>query len=145
LTHTIRSFKPNLTVDIATLTGAVLFGLGHAGAAFLTPSDQTADYLTRVSKTYGEPIWRLPLWPELESEVVSELADLKNLPKANVKAGSIMGAWFLHEFAKESKGQWAHLDIAGTAWSCSALGYCKSGGSAFGLRTLVGICERFEA
>ncbi|MFW7377383.1 MAG: leucyl aminopeptidase family protein [Oligoflexus sp.] len=145
LTHTIRNFKPHLTLDVATLTGAVIFGLGHAGAAIMTAKDETADYLSQVGKSYGEPLWRLPLWPELEAEVASELSDLKNIAKPNVKAGTIMGGWFLHEFAKESDGQWAHIDIAGTAWNCCATGYHKTGGSAYGVRLLVGACERFEA
>lgn len=144
LTHTIRNFNPQLTLDVATLTGAVIFGLGHAGAAVLTNRDETSDYLNQIGKNYGEPLWRLPLWPELEAELASELADLKNIAKPNVKAGTIMGGWFLHEFAKESSGQWAHIDIAGTAWNCSATGYHKTGGSAYGVRLLVGACERFE-
>jgi leucyl aminopeptidase len=145
LTHVIRTFKPDLTMDIATLTGAVILGLGHAGCAIVTPDDKTSDYLGSVGRQYGEPGWRLPLWPELEGELTSELADIKNIPQPNVKAGTIMGAWFLHEFAKESAGQWAHLDIAGTAWNCTATGYQKVGGSAYGVRTLVGACEKFES
>ncbi|SMF13753.1 leucyl aminopeptidase family protein [Pseudobacteriovorax antillogorgiicola] len=145
LTHVIDSHKPNLVIDIATLTGAVLFGLGHAGAAYMTPEDKTSDLLNHVGKTFGEALWRLPLWPELEGEVQSELADIKNLPKPNVKAGTIMGGWFLHEFVKDANCQWAHVDIAGTAWNCSATGYHKAGGSAYGVRTLVGACMSFEA
>jgi len=144
LTNTIREYKPNLMLDFATLTGAVIFGLGHAGAAMFSPDESTADYLKQVAKTTGEPMWQLPMWPELEAEVGSELADLKNIAKPNVKAGTIMGAMFLNEFAKESTGTWAHIDIAGTAWSCSATGYVKNGGSAYGVRFMVGVCERFE-
>ena len=141
---TIDTYQPKLVLDIATLTGAVLFGLGHAGAAFMTQEDETADYLRGVGRKYGEALWQLP-WPELEKEVASDLADIKNLPAPSVKAGTIMGGWFLNEFVKDADCQWAHIDIAGTAWNCSALGYHTKGGSGFGVRTLVGACEQFKA
>jgi leucyl aminopeptidase len=143
LTHTINTHKPQLVLDIATLTGAVLFALGHTGAAYMTPDAEVDTLLKGVSEASGERLWPLPLWPELESETSSELADLKNIAKPNVKAGTVMGGWFLHEFVKDGNCQWAHIDIAGAAWSCNAVGYHKSGGSAFGLRTLVGACEHF--
>lgn len=143
LTHTINTHKPQLVLDIATLTGAVLFALGHTGAAYMTPDADVETLLKGVSESSGESLWQLPLWPELESETGSELADLKNIAKPNVKAGTVMGAWFLHEFVKDGNCQWAHIDIAGAAWSCNAVGYHKAGGSAFGLRTLVGACEHF--
>ena len=56
-----------------------------------------------------------------------------------------MGGWFLHEFVKDKNCEWAHIDIAGTAWNCSATGYHRVGGSSFGVRTLVGACMKFEA
>ncbi len=143
LTHTITNHKPDLVIDIATLTGAVLFGLGHSGAAFMTSDDNIASYIGRAGELRGESLWRLPLWPELEQEVASEIADIKNLPKPGVKAGTIMGGWFLHEFVKDHPCQWAHVDIAGTAWNCSSLGYHKTGGSGFGVRTLIAACENF--
>ncbi len=145
LTYTIQKSKPQLVLDIATLTGAVIFGLGHAGAAFLTDKPSLAPFLNGISERYGEAAWQLPLWPELEAEVASELADIKNLPKPNVKAGTIMGAWFLREFVKDERCDWAHIDIAGTAWNCSASGYHKAGGSAFGTRLLIGAALQFDS
>ena len=145
LTYTIRQSKPQMVLDVATLTGAVIFGLGHAGAAFLTDKPHLVTYLNEVSQKTGEALWQLPLWPELEVEVASELADIKNLPKPNVKAGTIMGGWFLREFVKDERCDWAHIDIAGTAWNCSASGYHKTGGSGFGTRLLIGAALNFDA
>ena len=109
----------------------------------MVKEQKTADFLKKVSERVGEPLWQLPLWPELESEVNSQLADYKNIAKPSVKAGPIMGGLFLREFVKDSNCEWAHIDIAGTAWTCGATGYHTSGGSAFGVRALVGAAEMF--
>jgi leucyl aminopeptidase len=133
-------FRPEWMINIATLTGAVLHALGTAGAALMSNDDGFADYLLKSSAEVGEPLWRLPLWPELGDEVKSEIADLQNIAKPSVKAGSIMGGMFLKEFVGKTK--WAHLDIAGTGWSCKATGYPATGGSAFGLRTMIRACTK---
>jgi leucyl aminopeptidase len=142
MTYAKKFYNPSLMVDIATLTGAVIFALGHFGSAVLTPDDKVAELVTGAANGRGEPIWRLPLWPEVPKEVKSEFADFANIPKPNVKAGTIMGGAFLREFAGDTP--WAHLDVAGAAWSCMATGFPKSGGSTYGVRTLVEICHRFE-
>ena len=136
LTYAQTHYKPSLIADIATLTGAVIQGLGHVGAAFLTENDDLAAYLEKTGNNIGEPVWRMPLWPELKKEMDTPNADIKNIPATNVKAGTIMGAIFLSRFIEENKVPWVHIDIAGTAWSCAATGYLPSGGSSFGVRTL---------
>ncbi len=135
--------KPNLIIDLATLTGAVLQGLGSAGAGLMANKDEVAAYIMNVGRKMGEPFWQLPLWPELAAEVKSDCADLKNIAKPNVMAGTIIGGIFLKEFVPDSI-PWAHMDIAGTGWNCAATGYPKSGGSGFAVRTIAEICRHFE-
>jgi leucyl aminopeptidase len=138
----ITEYKPDIVVDIATLTGAVLFALGCVGSAVMTNDTATAEHVIRAGEEGGEPLWQLPLWPELEKEVKSDIADLKNIAKGNVKGGTIMGGMFLKEFVGDAK--WVHLDIAGTGWNCQALGYPSAGGSAFGMRTLINTAELYK-
>jgi leucyl aminopeptidase len=141
LHYAIRDFKPDMMIDIATLTGAVLHGLGTAGSALMSNDQDTADYLLAVSRKAGEPFWQLPLWPENEKEIKSDIADYKNIAAGNVKGGSIVAGEFLKAFVGDSK--WAHLDIAGTGWSCKATGYPSAGGSAFGVRIMSHACLNY--
>jgi leucyl aminopeptidase len=138
LFYAARDFKPELLVDIATLTGAVLFGLGTIGSALMTNDQASGEYALTAAKEAGEPFWQLPLWPELNREITSDVADFKNIASASVKAGTLVAGVFLREFVMDCK--WVHLDIAGTGWNCKATGYPPNGGSAFGLRTLAKIC-----
>jgi len=137
ITYVLNHERPKTLYCIATLTGAVIQALGHCGAAYMTDDQAMAQYLEGVSLRSGEPLWRLPLWPEIKKEIKSKVADLKNLPKVNVMAGSIVGGAFLAEFLKDQGVKWAHIDIAGTAWSCAATGFPGNGGSSFGVRTLI--------
>lgn len=141
LHYAITTHKPELVIDIATLTGAVLMALGCVGSALMSNDPATAQYLLKVAEGVGEPTWQLPLWPELDKEVKGDIADLKNIAKPSVKGGTIMGGIFLKEFVGNTK--WAHLDIAGTGYNCQALGYPSSGGASFGLKTLVAACLRY--
>ena len=142
LHYAASTYTPELMIDIATLTGAVLMALGTAGAGLMTNDQDAADFVLGASKAAGEPMWQLPMWPELDKETKGDHADLNNIAKPNVKAGSIMGAMFLKEFVGDRK--WVHLDIAGTGWNTKATGFPSSGGSAYGLRTMVEACLRFN-
>jgi leucyl aminopeptidase len=142
LSYTVKYHKPNLIIDAATLTGACLYALGHCGAALMSNDDSTADFVMKAAQDVGEPLWRLPLWPELDKEVGGTYSDLANIPKPNVKAGTIIGGVFLKEFIGETN--WVHLDIAGTAWSCQATGYTGGSGSGFGMKTMIAAVNRFE-
>jgi leucyl aminopeptidase len=142
LAYVTDNYKPAMTINLATLTGAVIMALGHMGAAVLSNSDNVAEFLDCSGKNVGEPLWRLPLWPEVVKEVKSDIADYANITKPGVRAGTIMAGAFLREFVGQYP--WAHLDIAGTAWNCSATGYPSKGGAAYGMRTIIEACLRYE-
>jgi leucyl aminopeptidase len=135
------TFKPEMMIDVATLTGAVLIALGTVGAGLMANDDGTAEHVLKASREIGEPFWQLPMWPELEQETKGQTADLNNIANPSVKAGTIMGAMFIKEFVGNAK--WVHLDIAGTGWNCKATGFPSKGGCAYGLRTMVESVKSF--
>jgi leucyl aminopeptidase len=108
-----RRFDPACVVDAATLTGAVVIGLGHVTAGVLgTDADLIAE-LTTAGQRAHERVWELPLWDEYRDLIKSDIADVKN--SGGRAAGTITAAWFLREFVDGYP--WAHVDIAGTAYT----------------------------
>jgi leucyl aminopeptidase len=126
-------FKPQLMIDLATLTGAVIVALGHQRAAVFANDDQLAQRLIESGAAVGEELWRLPLADSYDREIDSDAADVKNIA-GDRGAGSIIGAQFLQRFV--DKVPWAHLDIAGTAWSKKDAATVPKGATAFGVRLL---------
>ncbi|MGC2412729.1 MAG: leucyl aminopeptidase, partial [Stellaceae bacterium] len=131
-------FKPKLMIDLATLTGAVIVALGHVNAGLFANDDQLADRLIAAGKAVGEPVWRLPLDDSYDRAIDSDAADVKNIA-GDRAAGSIIGAQFLKRFVNNVP--WAHLDIAGVAWSKKDAPTVPKGATAFGVRLL----DRFVA
>lgn len=132
LVYGIKKYKPDMVIDVATLTGAVIVGLGHHRTGLLSNNDDLCDRLLAAGARSGEPLWRLPLDPEYTKQLKSEIADLKNVGKRD--GGTITAAAFLKEFVGETP--WAHLDIAGTAWDFTEKSYIPKGPSGIAVRTL---------
>jgi leucyl aminopeptidase len=105
-------YRPDVLVDYATLTGAVLIALGHDCAGLMTPEEDLAREFLEASEATRERVWRLPVWPDYRDNLKSEWADMKNT--AGRTAGTINAAVFLQEFVPPGV-PWAHLDIAGVA------------------------------
>jgi leucyl aminopeptidase len=131
-------FKPKLMVDLATLTGAVVVALGHEHAAVFANNDALAERLIAAGTAVGEKLWRLPLADSYDRAIDSDAADVKNIASDRA-AGSIIGAQFVQRFV--NKVPWAHLDIAGVAWSKKDAPTVPKGATAFGVRLL----DRFVA
>ena len=111
LTYAER-FKPELVIDVATLTGACVIALGHHATAIFSNHDALADELESAANLSQDLAWQMPLWEEYQPQLNSNFADMANI--GGRPAGSITAACFLSRFTK--KYDWAHLDIAGTAW-----------------------------
>jgi len=108
-----KHYKPAAIVDLATLTGAIVVGLGHHHAGLFTNDDDLSTQLTAAGLVEGERVWRLPLGEEYDSLLKSKFADMRNI--GGRAAGSITAAQFLKRFINDGV-KWAHLDIAGVAW-----------------------------
>lgn len=126
-------FKPRFMIDLATLTGAVVVALGHDRAGLFSNDDELAGRLLAAGKASGEEVWRLPLAESYDRQLDSDAADVKNVAGGR-DAGSIIGAQFLQRFV--GGVPWAHLDIAGVAWSKKDAPTVPKGATAFGLTLL---------
>ncbi|MEZ5541700.1 MAG: leucyl aminopeptidase [Pseudomonadota bacterium] len=111
LTYSKR-FKPDVVIDIATLTGACVVALGAHAAGLLSNDDTLASDLLAAGTAAGDRAWQLPLWDDYQPQLDSNFADMANI--GGREAGTITAACFLARFTKEY--HWAHLDIAGVAW-----------------------------
>jgi leucyl aminopeptidase len=125
--------KPDVIVDLATLTGAARVALGASYAAVLGNDQATIDALVAAGKSVGEPLWQLPLVAEYKDDIRSAIADVKNI--GGSEAGTITAALFLAEFVGDAR--WAHLDIAGPAFAEKETMLAPRGATAFGVRLLV--------
>jgi leucyl aminopeptidase len=135
ISFAIKKYKPEIVIDLATLTGACVMALGEKIAGVFSSDDDLADALLSAGEKTYERCWRLPLPADYKELIKSDLADIKNLASSRY-GGAITAALFLSEFAEVQK--WAHIDIAGPAFTKKGSSYCPKGGTGFGVRLL---CE----
>jgi leucyl aminopeptidase len=112
----VERFKPAAVIDVATLTGACIIALGHVNSGLFSRSDALAESLQQAGRKAMDTAWRLPLDDEYQDQLKSNFADIANI--GGRPAGSVTAACFLARFTE--KYDWAHLDIAGTAWKSGA-------------------------
>jgi leucyl aminopeptidase len=129
--------SPDLTIDLATLTGAARAALGPQVIPFYTEDDDLAAGLARASAEVGDPLWRMPLWAGYEEALDSDIADLKNDPDAWAQAGSVTAALFLKRFAPP--GAWVHFDIF--AWNPRGKPGAPTGAEAQAIRALYALLK----
>lgn len=134
LWYTQKEFKPKFMIDLATLTGAVLIALGHEHAGIFSNDDRLADQIFKAGKASDEGVWRLPLGPEYDRQIDSDIADMKNIGQGRL-AGSITAAQFLKRYTNDVP--WCHIDIAGTGMYSGAKDpRLPTFGTGFGVRLL---------
>jgi len=119
-------------IDLATLTGACRVALGNNYSGLFSNNQQLADEIVRAANKVGEKLWQMPLPEEYKEQNESVIADIKNT--GNRYGGAITAALFLAEFIADIP--WAHIDIAGTAYSDKESGYIVKGATGVGVRTL---------
>ena len=124
-------FSPRWTVDMATLTGAIIVALGHDHAGLFSNDDELSTRLHAAGEATGERVWRMPMGEGYDKLIRSDIADMKNI--GGRPGGSIIGAQFVARFVR---GPWAHLDIAGTAWATKDGPTTPKGATAYGIRLL---------
>jgi leucyl aminopeptidase len=133
ITYVQKKFKPATIVDLATLTGAILISLGHEWAGLFSNNDELAAKLQKAGDESGDKLWRMPLAESFDRLLDSPIADMKNLGPR--EGGSITAAQFIQRFV-DSGLKWAHIDMAGKAWSDKAAATYDKGATGYGVRLL---------
>lgn len=133
-----QRYEPQAVIDLATLTGAAVVGLGKKCAALFGTDASLVERVREAAAAAGERVWELPLFPEYEAQIESAVADVKN--SGGRPAGAVVAALFLRRFAGDAP--WVHLDIAGPVWANGKpdsvkKAYIPKGATGFGVRTLV--------
>jgi leucyl aminopeptidase len=133
LTYVQHNFKPATIIDLATLTGAILISLGHEWAGLFSNNEELAGKLQHAGEESGDKLWRMPLAESFDRLIDSPIADMKNVGPR--EGGSITAAQFIQRFV-ENGVKWAHIDMAGKAWSDKASATYDKGATGFGVRLL---------
>lgn len=128
-----QRYQPAAVIDLATLTGACVVALGRHATGLIGNNPDLVARLKEAGQASGERVWELPLWEEYHEQIKSDVADMKNV--GGRPAGAITAAALLSKFAEGYP--WAHLDIAGTAWTDEDKPYIPKGGTGVGVRLLV--------
>ena len=133
VTYVQKNYKPSAIVDLATLTGAILISLGHEWAGLFSNNEEFAAELTKAGNESGDKLWRMPLGEPFDRLIDSPIADMKNVGPR--EGGSITAAQFIQRFI-ENGLKWAHVDMAGKAWSDKPSSTYEKGATGFGVRLL---------
>ena len=143
LVYAEQFFKPDIMIDIATLTGACMHALGTFYAGMMTTDDALANELSTIGNFVGDKVWRLPFDEVYDAGVKSDVADIANSGKKNYYGGTIIGGVYLKHFVKNAR--WAHLDIAGVAEGVPGVSYFGNGATGAGVRLFVEFVKRNAA
>ena len=135
LAYAVRQLKPDLLIDLATLTGANAVALGKRTAALYSENDALAADVLAAVEAAGEAAWRMPLNNDYVEYLGSEIADLYSAPTQG--AGSVLAALYLREFAGEMRDRWLHLDMSAPSWADGDHAELTRGATGWGVRSLL--------
>ncbi len=136
LAYAADRLRPDMLVDVATLTGANAVALGKRTAALYSENDHLAEQIAEAARAAGEKVWRMPLAEDYLEELASDVADLRNVTTSGT-AGSVTAALFLREFTGSARDRWVHLDMSAPSWADGADGELVKGATGWGVRTLL--------
>lgn len=139
LAFVTKGYLPDIVIDLATLTGNSVMALSYFAGALMSNDDKLANDLAQAGQLVGEKVWRMPLWEEYGTEMLSDVADVRNYPERPI-GGAITAAKFLEHFINDHP-RWAHIDIAGVAFGNTPYGKAKAG-NGFGVRLLAAYMEQ---
>jgi leucyl aminopeptidase len=132
MTYAQKKFAPTAMIEFSTLTGAIIIALGHERAGLFCNNTELSNKLRDAGAKVGEKLWRMPLGDAYDKLLTSDIADMRNVGGGR-DAGSISAAQFLKRFVENDR-PWAHIDIAGTAWSSKGDDTTPKGATAYGVR-----------
>ena len=133
MSYVVKKYKPQMMIDLATLTGACVVALGEKIAGVFAQDDELAKRIIASGDKTHERCWQMPMPNDYKELLKSDFADLNNMPSSRW-GGAITAALFLSEFSGDTR--WAHIDIAGPAYLKKGEAYCGPGGTGFGVRLL---------
>ncbi len=134
MSYAIKMFKPDVMIDMATLTGACIIALGEKIAGVFSTDEPLVKDIVASGEATAERCWPMPMPEDYKPLLKSEFADINNMSSTRW-GGAITAALFLSEFVEDTR--WAHIDIAGPAYSKKSGDYCGAGGTGFGVRLLI--------
>ena len=143
LCYAEKYYNPDIIIDIATLTGACAYSLGHFYTGLMTPDDELATQLHTLGLLTGDKVWRLPMDDDFKAAIKSDVADIANTGSSAYLAGTVTASHFLSNFVE--KARWAHLDIAGTAHEVPGINYLGKGATGAGIRLMTEFILSFNA
>ncbi|MCK4987564.1 MAG: leucyl aminopeptidase [Desulfobacterales bacterium] len=139
MSYVVNKYKPQMMIDLATLTGACVVALGEKIAGVFAQDDELAKLIISSGNKTHERCWQMPMPDDYKELLKSDFADLNNMPSSRW-GGAITAALFLSEFRGDTR--WAHIDIAGPAYIKKGDSYCGPGGTGFGVRLLCDLIEQ---
>ncbi|HLC07241.1 MAG TPA: leucyl aminopeptidase [Candidatus Babeliales bacterium] len=142
LSYAVKHYKPDVIVDLATLTGACSRALGPFYSGLFSEHPELVERLHKAGNLSGELLWQLPMGDDYKKAITSTVADICNIGSKQIPAGATTAAHFLQYFVDDVA--WAHIDIAGTAFDVPNISYYRPGGTGVGVRLLVELAMNWK-
>jgi len=141
LYYTNKIYEPEVIIDLATLTGAIITALGNERAGLFSNNEKLSNTIHEIGEITGDLVWRMPLDKNYGKQMISTIADLRNIGLSSA-AGSIQAACFLEHFV--GKTPWAHIDVAGVVWSNKENDLFPAGATGWGVKLLSEFTKKYQ-